>query len=105
MNRRNLFQAAGATCGALILGSNAEVREVHFVPPNETPVFYWTRGHVSDEIIVSLCSILEGYHGPIEPSAIKREWGTFKLSKFSIYLSDRPREGFEPITYWTPTDS
>lgn len=105
MNRRNFFGAIGAASTALVFGREAEIRYVMFNSPSaKICAIYWMRGHVATERFVSLYSEIEEIATLIQPSAIKQGWATRKLSGIGIYLSDRPLENFEPITYWIPAD-
>lgn len=103
MNRRNFFGAIVAASGALVLGREAEVRYVMFNSPSEKIcAIYWMHGHVATERFISLYSqIIET---PIHPSNVKQGWASFKLNRIGLYLSDRPMENFEPITYWIPAE-
>ena len=99
MNRRNFFGAIGAASATLALGHEAKIRYVMFNSPNaKICAIYWMHGHITTETFVSLYS--EIIETPIHPSNVKQGWASFKLSRIGLYLSDRPMENFEPITYW-----
>lgn len=103
MNRRNFLAAVGVVSLAPVLPKqSAEVRYIMFNPPRESYAIYWMHGHVATEKFMSIYSqIIET---PIHPSNVKQGWASFKLSRIGLYLSDRPLENFEPITYWIPAD-
>lgn len=102
MNRRGFFAAVGAVGGALALGHKPEVRRIMFAPPSEPPAIYWIHGHEAPEQFAGFYSRVMDM--VIAPSHVKHGWATRKMDRFAIYLSDVPRENFEPITYWIPLD-
>lgn len=102
MDRRGFFAAVGAVGGALALGSEAGVRRVMFASPSEPPAIYWIHGHATPEQFAGFYSRV--MDTAIAPSQVKHGWATRKMDRFAIYLSDVPRENFEPITYFIPAD-
>lgn len=105
MNRRNFLKGAGvASLGLALPEQKVKIREVVFNPPSEPPAIYFMDGHVSVEKFVALINVAEDRRAPMEPATIRYGWGTFKLSRIRLLLSDTPQPNFEPITYWIPAD-
>ncbi|MCC6454184.1 MAG: hypothetical protein IT328_04525 [Caldilineaceae bacterium] len=98
MNRRTFFGVISALCAALTVGRKSEIRFVEFAPPGQPPAICWAPGHVPERF----AWLWSGDWGTdrIPPEQIRLGYATRQLSLTGMYLSDVPREGFEPITYW-----
>ncbi|MGP1666842.1 MAG: hypothetical protein ACTS5I_13205 [Rhodanobacter sp.] len=107
MNRRGFFGALSALGAALTLGMTkreSEIRYVEFNPPSaKTRAIYWMDGHVASKRFMALGTVVNEF-GELVASQVKYGYGTFKLDRIGVYLSDTPQPNFEPITYWIPTD-